>query len=240
MPAQGPHALYREKLQRRLIALEPGRLLEVGCGRGGFLRSAAAAGIEALGIDLDEASLRELRDEGFDVQKGSAEQLEFAEDSFDATVFCFSAHHMADWRRAMEEALRVSRRAVIILDPWYETGIPSQAVAERFDRWCKKIDRAGGMVHNDCLDVTQLLAPISSRLPDFDIGLEYLLELRSLDPDRLDAMAQEHLAKTRGEPEWLEELDAIKAEARQFGISDDGAILLSVRKRNAPAPGDGW
>ena len=225
-----PQDAYRARLVGEIEALRPARLLEVGCGGGGFLRSVAHLDIELVGVDPDEESLRTLSEEGFEVRHGRAEGLDFPDGSFDVVVFCFTAHHVEDWTRALHEALRVGEGSVVVLDPWYDLGIPSQAVAARFDRWCKVIDRAGGMVHQDPLDADDLLAPIADRPSHYDVRVEYLLSLQEFNVAELEEFAGERLAPGRVLPQWREELASIVDAARRDGFSDDGAILLSVRK----------
>jgi SAM-dependent methyltransferase len=231
MQTHRPQALYRRKLLEELVALKPRRVLEVGCGGGGFLRSAAGLDAELHGIDPDESSLPALRSEGFSVELGRAERLDHPDKHFDAVVFCFTAHHIEDWHRAMLEAMRVGR-AVLILDPWYETGICSQAVAATFDRWCKAIDRATGMVHNDCMSAERLLAPVRDQLGVLEIDINYLLVLHELGLERMLELASAQLRKAEEETQWGPGLDAIIAEGQLHGFSDDGAILLSVSRRN--------
>lgn len=227
-----PQAKYRARLVYEIEALRSRRVLEVGCGGGGFLRSVAHLDLELVGIDPDAASVALLRDEGFGVREGRAQQLDFADASFDAVVFCFTAHHVEHWAPALREALRVGG-TVLVLDPWYDTRVASQRVAERFDRWCKAIDRAGGMVHHDCLDAERLSAPLAELPSRFDTKIEYLLEPHELGIERLEEIAQEHLNDLTDRAPWIEELDSIRVEARRYGFSDDGAILLSVSATNS-------
>lgn len=77
------------------------------------------------------------------------------------------------------EAMRVGQ-TVIVLDPWYELRIRNQAVAEKFDRWCKTVDRATGMVHNDGLHAEALLSTLSDQLGGLEVSVNYLLTLREL------------------------------------------------------------
>jgi len=167
------------------------------------------------------------------VSRGHAERLQFADDAFDAVVFCFTAHHIEDWNVALREAARVARKAIFVLDPWYDRGIPSQVVAEQFDRWCKAIDRATGMVHHDCLDGAQLLAPLASQLSSFDVALARLLVLRDFSLARANEIAREQLAKVGNDSRASAEYAAIASRARRDGFSDDGAILLSLRRNQA-------
>jgi len=229
-----PQDAYRARLVGEVEALRPSRLLEVGCGGGGFLRSVAHLDMGLVGVDPDEASLGSLGEEGFDVRQGRAECLDFPDAAFDVAVFCFTAHHIEDWARALREALRVGGGNVVVLDPWYDLGVPSQCVAARFDRWCKVIDRAGGMVHQDPLDAGALLAPIADRLGEFDVRVEHLLSLQEFSVAELEECARERLAVTRVDPAWRTDLDSILEAARRDGFSDDGAILLSVRESSRP------
>jgi ubiquinone/menaquinone biosynthesis C-methylase UbiE len=228
---QRPQVLYRQRLLQALAASKPRRVLEVGCGGGGFLRSAASLGVELQGIDPEASSVAALHDEGFSVRIGRAECLEYVDGHFDAVVFCFAAHHIEDWGQALNEAMRVSRQAVFILDPWHESGIPGQTVAAGFDRWCKAIDRASGMVHNDCLSAAQLLEPVRDRLHALDVGINYMLVLHDLGVDRMLEIADEQLRKAVRQEQWKPDLAALVAEARLHGFHDDGAVLLSIGKR---------
>lgn len=234
MTAKRPQELYRARLHEEVRALLPLDVLEVGCGSGTFLRAAADLGARLAGIDPDEAAVAALRAEGFDVSRGNAEKLEFAAGSFDAVVFCYTAHHIRDWSSALREASRVARRAIFILDPWYDVSMASQRASWQFDCWCKAIDRASGMVHEDCLSAAQLLAPLSSTLEAYEVGITHWLHWCTLSPDRLHTLAEAQLAKIQPAETWRAKLETIR-QAGAEGFSEDGAIFASLRKRGAPS-----
>jgi ubiquinone/menaquinone biosynthesis C-methylase UbiE len=97
-------------------AVNGGMVLEIGCGRGTgvevILQQFGAAHVS--GIDLDplqieraQKRLQGKHDGCFTLIQGHAEQLPFADQSFDA-VFDFGAlHHVPDWQRAISEIRRV-------------------------------------------------------------------------------------------------------------------------------------
>jgi SAM-dependent methyltransferase len=232
-----PQVLYRERLVRAVLAYRPTEVLEVGCGGGTFLRSAPLKDITLRGIDTDPDSIRKLRSEGFAVEVGAAEALPFESNSFDVVVFSYTVHHIADWPRALAEALRVSRLAVVILDPWYDERIPSQANTSAFDRWCKLIDRSNGMVHNDCLDAAAILnlrTPLTSHL---SVTYEYVLILSPVEVSSFEEAAIEKLAGSKDPERWQPGLTEILNAAAQDGFSEDGAVLLSITKKNVmPCP----
>jgi ubiquinone/menaquinone biosynthesis C-methylase UbiE len=85
------------------------RLLDVCCGPGYLVGAAAARSLAAVGIDISPAMVDEARrrfpDAEFHV--ADAEDLGFADKSFDAVTCAFGLLHLSDARRAMAEAFRV-------------------------------------------------------------------------------------------------------------------------------------
>lgn len=99
-------------------------ILDVGCGGGGLARLLADEGARVTGVDPQEEAVERARaavPEGhFEV--AGAEALPFAEASFDAAIFSNSLHHvpMALMGAALEEAARVSRGPVLVIEPLAE------------------------------------------------------------------------------------------------------------------------
>jgi 2-polyprenyl-3-methyl-5-hydroxy-6-metoxy-1,4-benzoquinol methylase len=79
-----------------------GRLLDVGCGNGEFLYRASSLGWDAVGVDIDEASVRTCRDLGLNVRVGSIDVLDHAKEQFDGITLSHVIEHM----HAPLEALR--------------------------------------------------------------------------------------------------------------------------------------
>lgn len=106
---------HLERLRRR-VGGEPlrGRVLNVGCGTGGFNVLAAGAGARAIGVDDDPEAiaicgLKASRTGGVFVQ-AHAEALPFADGIFDL-VHCFSViEHVASVEATVVEMVRVTRR----------------------------------------------------------------------------------------------------------------------------------
>jgi ubiquinone/menaquinone biosynthesis C-methylase UbiE len=100
------------------------RVLEIGCGLGTDGAQFALAGADYTGIDLTEASI-ELAKRRFELSGlrgefciADAENLEFADDSFDLVYSHGVLHHTPDTARAIREIHRVLKpggRAVVML-----------------------------------------------------------------------------------------------------------------------------
>jgi SAM-dependent methyltransferase len=82
------------------------RVLDVGCGNGTHLRDLTAQGCDVVGVERDPQSVKRLERQGFRVVQGVAENLPFADASFDAIV-CSVVVPYTDERRAVAEWARV-------------------------------------------------------------------------------------------------------------------------------------
>lgn len=103
-------ALYEAVLTETAVGPRT-RLLDVGCGAGGFCRLASARGARITGIDASEALLaiaRERVPDG-DFRVGEMEALPFAADEFDLVTGFNSFQYAGDPVKALAEAGRVAK-----------------------------------------------------------------------------------------------------------------------------------
>lgn len=87
----------------------PGRLLEVGCGEGRFLRAAADLGWQAVGVEILPAMVRVAREDGLDARTGDLAAAGFPAGGFDAVYMNEVIEHVVDPVGLMREVRRVLR-----------------------------------------------------------------------------------------------------------------------------------
>lgn len=125
-----------DALSRRSKGL---RLLDLGAGEGyvgaQLQREIEAEVMLADVVDLNRTSLPHV------VYDGRA--LPWKDEHFDATLLYFVLHHCAHPRGVVEEARRVSRDGVVIVESTY-TGAWQRVILRVFDRWANRL-RSGGM-----------------------------------------------------------------------------------------------
>jgi ubiquinone/menaquinone biosynthesis C-methylase UbiE len=114
-----------------------GRVLEVGCGTGHWLRLLDETGIRVAGVDLSEHMLAYARAQAPSaaLARGAAEHLPWSSGSF-TCLFCINAfHHFADQVAFLREARRVlqpgGQLMIVGLDP--HTGTDKWWIYEYFD-----------------------------------------------------------------------------------------------------------
>jgi SAM-dependent methyltransferase len=119
-----------DRLRRLLGAEVRGRILNVGCGTGGFNLVAEEAGARVVGVDADAEAIAICalkRDKGGSAfVRAAAERLPFPDGTFDV-VYCFSAiEHVESVEESVAEMVRVARRGgfIYVHTPnawsWYE------------------------------------------------------------------------------------------------------------------------
>jgi SAM-dependent methyltransferase len=130
------------------------RLLDIATGPGYVATAAAARGARVVGIDFSApmvARARELNP-AIEFQEGDAEELSFADASFDAVVMNFGILHLARPERAMDQAARVLK--------------PGGRFA--FTAWAKPEEAVGfGMILNAIQSRGNLQVPLPEGPPFF-------------------------------------------------------------------------
>src|SRR6266481_1039625 len=92
-------------------------VLEVACGRGGFVRQLARAGACVTGCDFSSAALHAASTKVFvpgrpplaALVQGDAQSLPFADNSFDVVVSCETIEHLPQVQAGVNEMYRVTR-----------------------------------------------------------------------------------------------------------------------------------
>jgi SAM-dependent methyltransferase len=143
------------------------RVLDVGCGSGGFLRRAADRGLDVVGVDVSPAAIEFARKAApaADLHVGDAEHLPFADGSFDLVTCLGSLEHFPSPERGAAEIARVlgqCGRAIIFVPNlfflghiWFglrrgtEPSEGGQAFSETFhsfEGWRSLLESAGLLV----------------------------------------------------------------------------------------------
>jgi SAM-dependent methyltransferase len=136
----------------------PGRVLDVGSGRGDLAAAFVARGWEATGVEPSVAACAAAAARGVDVRQGTLERVELEPASFDAAYFHHSLEHTDDVRRDLDIVARALRPDGVIAitvpnfeswqakrygDRWYHLDLPRHRVHFTRKGLTEALERAG-------------------------------------------------------------------------------------------------
>lgn len=101
--------LFSRRTVIELLGSGPGALIDVGCGGGSHAVAFAELDWIVTGVDVSEDQLRLARARGVDTRLGRAEELPFADASFDAAVSMWTHTDVDDFGAEAREIARVLR-----------------------------------------------------------------------------------------------------------------------------------
>ncbi len=87
------------------------------------------------------------------------------------------------------------------------------------------------MIHDPSVSATQLAGPFWSS-GDWHVDFRYRLILNAIAPEAMEAKGRDRLKEVGPSRHAEDALEGLLDSAREFGLSDDGAILL-VATRSA-------
>lgn len=114
------HHAVLEELRR--LRTTPQTILDIGCGDGAFTRAISTVFPRTAVTAIDDVIGKPFSSGNVSFKKGTAENLPFASESFDAAVAVLSLHHWDAKEKGIGDAFRVLKRGgtLIIGDPLLE------------------------------------------------------------------------------------------------------------------------
>jgi SAM-dependent methyltransferase len=105
------------ELVDRYLRPPNGRILDVGCGFGGYGRALIAAGYDWFGVEVKESDCAELTRLGLPHQRVDGGPLPFADAAFDSAICIEVLEHIAAPEPFLAEIRRVTRRRALFSVP---------------------------------------------------------------------------------------------------------------------------
>jgi ubiquinone/menaquinone biosynthesis C-methylase UbiE len=198
-------------------------VLDVGTGSGDFLLVLKMVFPDAIitGVDPDSDSLNQARELHPEVtfQKMVAEELAFADASFDLVSISMALHHLPEIEKSFEEILRVVKPNgwIIVSELFSDNLNAAQEVHKMFHHFRSKTHRILGVSHNETFIKKQIIEMIESSGIDIRFHFEFnsggenfMLKDAELEL-RVEKM-KEMLVSVKGFPEY----EGLKPQIKEF------------------------
>jgi len=177
--------LWRKKAVSFLQEYEPRTILDVATGTADLALEACKPPVQKVyGIDLSPAMLEfareKIRRQGLEhkiaVEEGSAEQIRFPDDSFDAVMVAFGIRNFTDLHRGLQEMLRVLRPggALMILEFSRPRRAPFKQMYSFY--FTRILPRLGGVISRSP-EAYQYLPSTVQSFPDGDTMIKILMAI---------------------------------------------------------------
>lgn len=99
--------LFEQRLRHLQRHISSGRLLEVGCASGEFLRPAARSGFDVAGVEPEPITSAQARDRGLNVVTSTLAEASYGVGSFDAVALFHVLEHLDSPRQTLTEISRI-------------------------------------------------------------------------------------------------------------------------------------
>lgn len=119
---------FYNKLAYRSIPFYIGdrRILDIGCGTGGYIKILKALGWEVQGVEPNEKVASNIKRSGFNVACGSFEQIDYPENYFDVITMWHVLEHLHDPNGVLLKIKRILKEDGIVL-----FGVPNYSSLDR-------------------------------------------------------------------------------------------------------------
>lgn len=182
---------WRRKAVKLIEPFAPKRILDIATGTADLALLAMRLDPESVvGVDLSEEMLavgrKKVKAAGFEdrltLQKGDAENLQFADDSFDAALAAFGVRNFGNLRAGLSDIRRVLSPGspVVILEFSHPRAFPIKQGYEFYSRHV--LPRIGGMLSKD-QGAYKYLPESVAAFPDGEDFMAILKEVGFIEPE---------------------------------------------------------
>lgn len=228
-----------EQLKTYFSECEINSILDVGTGSGDFIEilQDVFPNAQITGVDLDIESLHEATKKypGVSFNEMSAENLEFADNSFDIASISMALHHLPDIQSSLKEMQRIVKSGgwIIVNELFSDNLNPAQEVHKMYHHFRSKIDRLTGIYHQETFEKEQILHLVKSAGIQIQLSFENTLETNLIAGEgeleiKIDKMKQ-HLERIKYLPDyWIfkPEIEEFRERSLKHGFQPATRVVV--------------
>jgi SAM-dependent methyltransferase len=232
--------------ERALKDIDGGRVLDVATQEGHFtqiLKENLKAYSEIVGIDINERTIEIAQDtigqEGVRFLVMNAEQLDFADESFDTVSISASLHHLSNIQRVLQEMKRVLKTGghFILAEMHRDGQMEAELTSVYLHHWVAELDSELGRLHNRTFTRQELVDYVAS------LGLRkvevYDSFDRASDPmgkgriDQLEGLIDRVIQRSEGisnNSEFKEQGEKLRKRLYEVGAQREPILVVIGKK----------
>jgi len=215
-------------IHKRLSEIHPSRLLDIGCGCGKFTATLSpfCDSIEAIdpAPHVIERCTKEQSRTNISYKVMDGTSLQYGDKHFDVSLIRGSLHHIQDWKKVLKEAIRVTRKMILIEEPVTDLRSESKRNREKAQNLFLEIQAEAHWPHFPHIPI----AEITNFLRQNGLRTEYVIT-RSNDTATFDEFFgpfQSFVEKTNHPEYWIGRLNALRSELGNGPIAEDDLVFI--------------
>jgi SAM-dependent methyltransferase len=217
---------------KRVAQLKPKNVLDVGCGCGSFTIKLSSHCTEVTAIDLSS----EFIERG---KKGNQKpnityvcmdgrDLQYPDYTFDLVLERASLHHIREWKKVLDEMIRVSSQHILVEEPLDDPRSEAKRNTIEAQKLFLELQNEVGYPHHPYLPLQNLLGHFKRRT----IPLETAI-IKSDEPLGLDEYFSSFglfAEKSKRKKYWLDRLDDFKKEMNGKNLCESDTLFMAAVK----------
>ncbi len=242
-----------KKLEEMLSKKSNSKILDVGTGRGGFIKTINEINSnysEIVGIDISENALKIAR-EGFDDKRISflnmnATKMSFDDESFDVVCLSNSLHHLDELQYTIDEMERVlAPKGYLIFNEMYsDVEKNMQKTHVEMHHFWAEIDRLNQVTHNETMkrgEIIEILEKVSKgkmiEAWDMKVSDSEDEKLSEEDYKYLENLLMKYLERVNEHKDYSyfqQKADKLKERLRTVGFKSATQLIVVIEKVRTP------
>ena len=221
-----------DKLLSRVALLKPHKVLDVGCGCGGFTAKLSTHCREITAIDSSQA----LIDRGKEENASSnityvcmdGRKIRFPDRSFDLVLERMALHHICEWEEALGEMIRVSSKHVLVEEPIDDPRSEEKKNAARARELLLALQNEIGYSHHEYIPANILIDYF--RKKNMSIESEIIESEKLVDFDQFFSSFDDFAEKSSRKEYWLDRLESLRRELDGKKLCEEDIVFIVARK----------
>ena len=221
-----------DRILERVASIRPDRLLDVGCGCGGFTVRLSPHCREITAIDSSQALIDRCKEENARANITyvcmDGRDIRHTNSSFDLVAERMALHHIREWEEALSEMIRVSSKHLLIEEPIDDARSEEKRNARSARELFLALENQVGHSHYEYLPEDTLTQYFHRR--EISIESEIIKSDKLVDFDQFFSSFGDFAEKSSRKEYWLDRLESFKRELDGRKLCEEDIVFIAARK----------
>jgi SAM-dependent methyltransferase len=221
-----------DRILEGVASIRPDRVLDVGCGCGGFTVRLSPHCREITAIDWFQALIdrckRENSRPNIDYLCMDGRNIRYPDNSFDLVVGRTVLHHIQEWEEALAEMIRVSSKHLLVEEPIDDLRTEDKKNTMRARQLLLALQNEVGYSHHDYLPADALIECFRKR--EISIESEIIKSDKLVDFDQFFRSFDDFAERSSRKEYWLDRLESFKRELDGKKLCEEDIVFIAARK----------